>query len=39
MNAGMVKRLVQKDWYFYRWPIAFYIGGRARLHRGPRRWR
>lgn len=26
MNAGMVKRLVQKDWYFYRWPIAFYIG-------------
>ncbi len=26
MNAGMVKRLIQKDWYFYRWPIAFYIG-------------
>ena len=26
MNAAMVKRLVQKDWYFYRWPIAFYIG-------------
>lgn len=26
MNAGMVKRLVQKDWYFYRWPIVCYIG-------------
>ncbi len=26
MNTGMVKRLVQKDWYLYRWPIAFYIG-------------
>jgi ABC-type transport system involved in multi-copper enzyme maturation permease subunit len=26
MNTGMVKRLVQKDWYFFRWPIAFYIG-------------
>lgn len=25
MNTGMIKRLVQKDWYFYRWPIAFYI--------------
>lgn len=25
MNTGMVKRLVRKDWYLYRWPIVFYI--------------
>ena len=29
MNTFMVKRLILKDWYFYRWPIAGYLAAGA----------
>lgn len=29
MNTFMIKRLVLKDWYFQRWPLAAYLAGGA----------